>query len=443
MQSRQSERRRALIVRRKKGSILPMVVFALLFIFAFLSFSVDVMHEILKVQQMRFAARAAASSVLPVASLDADGNGQNVQVVDANGKFTNQALSNMANELNSVSGTNGVEFNSTDLSEGTISSTADNGPYLKVTAKQRDNEAMELFFIPVRYAASLMTGGATASESDLRIKIVQSAEVSCQPAVRIGPGANSSSQSRRGQEVYTARLTSFPVAIDYDDFKRVVSSSSANTTCTLRISTPGAAQYPSANMIRAYFVNLKQGGAVSDYYYDAQNSSRVDDLIGLIEYFNPSATAPQAVQVPAAVERSVQLDRFSKSALQSSDLVSVLGQLPTNKAYIFPVARVQGGTLCDVQGFAFLKLNSVSASNTDCDFSVSSGESVPVVNCSAGPSLKTIPRLDGSKLPAIFDRSNNPFAPRSFDAINNQMSGTTRGVVMAPTYSPRKSAAAG
>ncbi len=440
MQFRLSEHQRALRMRRQRGSILPVVVFALLFIFAFVSFAVDVMHEILTIQQMRFAARSAASSVLSVASIDANGFAQNSQVIDSTGKFTSQAMSKMLNELSSVSGSNGVEFDATDLAQGSANSTSDKGPYLKVTARQHDNNATEFFFIPVRYAAGMMSGGPAPGQDDLRVKLVQSAEVMCQPAIRIGPGAPSSSQTRRGQEIYTARLTSFPMVIDYDDFKRIISNAANNTNCVLQVANPGDAAITNSNVLRSYFVNEKQGGSVSNYYFDAQNPLRVDDLVGLVEYFNNTATAPQAVQIPAAVERGIQLDRFTKTVLQNTDLLEVLGQVPLNRAYIFPVARVTGGSLCEVQGFAFLKLTAITASNTNCQFSVATGESVPVLNSSAGPSLKTIPQLDGSKLPAIYDRSNNPFAPRDFDATNNQMSGAAHGVVMAPTYSPRKPA---
>ena len=445
--------------RNQRGSIMPMMAFALLFIFAFMSFSIDVMREVLAVQQLRFAARAAALDLLAMASLDANQKLQNNAVANSlDGSFSSQAMETMQTELGRINSTawnktisnieseqpaqSAVSFESEDLQGAASTSTDKSDPYLKLTARRSGEQGMNWFFLPVRFAASFMNAGSSPEQGELRTDLVQSGEIACQPAGRIGPGAPLESSTAKGQVLANARLAAFPLALNYDDFKRAQQAAgSATFSCTVQVSNPGASQQSNASDLRAYFINLRKGGTVSDYYFDAQNPARVDDLIGLIEYFNANPTATAPLQIPAAVERSVQLDRFGSSVLGNAEVLQVLAELPTNHSYIIPVCRESASpaTQCQVEGFALLKLDSVTAASTGCKFVFSMGESVPIANASCTSRLKTIPYLDGSKLPSYYDSSNNPFAPRCFDAATNTLAPRTQGVAMAPVVSPRRS----
>jgi hypothetical protein len=163
-------------------------------------------------------------------------------------------------------------------------------------------------------------------------------------------------------------------------------------------------------------------------------------LIGLLQYFDAASSVPEATLAPAAVERSVQLDRFSLSSYTGNqDLATVISQLPLNRCYIVPVVSetASTSTQCQVLGFALLNLASVSTSGGNWIFQFNIGESLPVPNAACSPGLISIPRFDGTAMPAASD-PQGPFAPRKFDLQNNILSARPLGVVLAPTVSPRK-----
>lgn len=446
-------------LRSKSGSIMPMVAFALVFVFAFLAFVMDVMREILEIQQMKHAATVAALDALPFACLDVNGMAQNSAVCNADGSFVSQAMNQMQVELQRTNGSaNGVTWNSAisnlesgqswlkgvrldpaDLAAAAQNNSSDKkDPVLQLTVRRAGSDAMNFFFLPVRFVASTLGGASAIPVEAQQTAIVQTIEVAGQPATRIGPGPALDSSSGRAQIIAAGRFATFPLAINYDDFKRALAAAGSSQSINLRVCDPNSAQLPNTSDLRAYFINLKSGGAVSSYYFDAQNPTRVNDLIGLLEYFSNPANVPEPIVTPGAVERGVQIDRFSQAAIKGNqDLAAVIGQLPSKRAYIVPVVR-EISNQCEVIGFAFLKLSGASSSNGNWTFSFSIGESLPVLNASAAPALKSIPRFDGSPLPAVYDSANNPFMPRKYDPASNTLSPRQPGLVLAPAVSPRR-----
>ncbi len=437
---------------------MPVVVFALLAIFAFLAFVMDVMRNILEIQQLKFAAKVAALDVLPFACLDANGMPQNTPVCNPDGSLTQAALSQMQAELSRTNSSGPtwnqaisnptdsgnwltpVSLQGTDLSSVAVQGSTDaQDPLIQLSVRRSGSEAIKFFLLPSLYAANMLSGSSSAPASSKQADLVQTVEVVGQPATRIGPGAALDASSGKAQVLAAGRLASFPIAINYDDFKRAVSSAGAASTSLVHLNNPGTSQYSASNEMRGYFVNLKSGGQINDYYWDAQNPSRVSDLIGLIEYFNAEQNVPEAVIEPAALERGVQLDRFASSSFSgNADLATVVSQLPTNRCYIVPVVRETVGSQCEVLGFAWLNLKSTEKKGALWDFTFSASESLPVLNASAGSGLKSIPKFDGTPLPALYDAQNNPFAMRKFNPATNTLSARPKGVVLAPTVSPRR-----
>lgn len=455
---------RAFAPRRASGSILPVVAFSLLLIFAFLAFTVDVMREFLEAGQLRFAARSAALDLLPFVCLDASGQMQNNPVCSASGAFTGTALSNLTQALNRPNGQSGeawnqatsnsesgdqnwmqgVTFSPDDLASGAaVGNVQDKqDPLLELRVNRTGENGLTLFFMPLVFAFNSSMGipvpqsAASAEQSHI-------VEVVGQPATRIGSAAPLDSISGKAQAMATARSATFPLAINYDDFKRAsLSAGSGLFSCTVHLSAPQASQLSAANDLRGYFVNLSNGSQVNASYNEAQDPARVNDLTGTLLYFDSSPSQPVSatLKLPAAVENGVQLDRFAPPAVKAnSDLSLVISQLSLNKCYIVPVVRegVSPTTQCQVLGFSLLRLTAVTATSSGWDFSFVMGESLPVLNASCS-GLKTIPNFDGTLLPSIYDAQNNPFRVRSYDANNDLIAPRPKGVVLAPVVSPRR-----
>jgi hypothetical protein len=440
------------------------VAFSLLVIFAFLAFTVDVMRGFLQAGQLHFAARSAALDLLPFACLDANGQIQNDPICSASGAFTSSAMSNLTQALNRANGSTGdvwntatgnsgsgdknwmqgVTFSADDLISGAaVGSVQDKqDPLLELQVNRSGENGLQLFFMPLVFAFNSSMGipvPQSASSADQSHLV----EVAAQPATRIGAAAPLDASSSKAQAMATARCAGFPLAINYDDFKRASKASGSSPfSCTAHLSAPQAAQGSSSSDLRGYFVNLSSGTQVNSFYNDAQNPARVNDLIGTLLYFDGSASQPVSatLKLPAAIEQGVQLDRFAPSVVKaSSDAAIVISQLALNKCYILPVVQeaVSPATQCQVVGFALLRLNGVTASSSGWDFNFVLGESLPVLNASCS-GLQTIPLFTGSKLASIYDAQNSPFRLRSYDIENNVIAPRPRGVVMAPVVSPRR-----
>ncbi len=451
---------RLLPLRRQRGSVAPLLAFSLIFVFAFLAFVMDLMREVLEIQQMKHAARAAALAILPYASLDSSGQLQNNSLIDSDGSFTETSMLSMKAELerimqselarvnqtitnpdpaNQSSWLKELSFDPADLSAAPGSSQSQ-GPYLTLTARRSDQDRFSFLFFPVVYAAANL-GGADSASTFNGVDLLQKVEVCMQPASKIGPGAPAESSGQKAAAIFNARLCSFPLVLNYDDFKRFLQNSAAQTACTIHVkSAAGSSQANTNTDMRGYFANLRSGGSTGDYYFDAQSSSRIDDLLGLFDYFNKAPVSGKSTVPPAALERGAQLDRFDIEGFDdetNNNLTATLSQLPLNRSYILPVVHESAGSICEVAGFALLRLSSFTKLDQEYSFSFTLSESLPVLNASAG-TMRSLPRLDGTQLAPFADRQTNPFLPRSFDPLNNVFSQGKAGLVMAPVLSPRK-----
>lgn len=444
---------------------MPLMAFAMVFSFAFLAFVMDVMREITILAQMKHAAAACALDLLPFAALDEHGLPDNIQVINSDGSFSSTALSSMQQELARQNGESaGTVWNSAldpgigsetnpqseirILASDMVSPSATNpnlndrnDPILQVSARRRGGQAMELLFMPVRYTAELMSGNAVPDQAR-RQDLARTAEVVAQPAVRVGAAAAPFAGSSRSQLLFNGRIAAFPLAINYDDFKRLIqsNSSAASLNASLNAKTPGSAQSPAASDLRAYFVNLKSGGTVGAYYFDAQSPQSIDQLTGLIEYFSPQASGPKALELPAAVEQDSLLDRFAVAELSSdTDFNQVLQTLPLDRCYIMPVVSENAAiaSQCHVVGFAFLKLRTLTNNSGNISLQVELGESLPLPNASAGSRFRCIPAFDGSRMSALYDAAESVFKPRDYDFANSSLSARPPGILLAPVLSPR------
>lgn len=451
--------------RSRTGSVLPVLAFSLLLIFAFLAFTVDVMREFLEAGQLHFAARSAALDMLPFACLDANGQIQNDPVCSGSGAFTGNAMSNLTQALNAPNGASAgeawnsassnsgsgdqnwmqaVNFSAEDIRSGSASGTVQDkqDPLLQLQVDRTGENGLQLFFMPLVFAFNTAMGAPVpqSAETADQSHIV---EVASQPATRIGAAAPLDASSPKAQAMAKARCAGFPLAINYDDFKRASTAAGAGSfSCTAHLSAAQSSQMSSATDMRGYFVNLSSGTQVSSFYNEAQNPARISDLIGTLMYFDSSPSQPVSatLTLPAAIERGVQVDRYAPAAVKSSsDAALVISQLSLNKCYIVPVVRegVSPSTQCQVLGFALLRLTRVAPSSSGWDFSFTLGESLPILNASCS-GQKTIPNFDGTALPSTYDAQNSPFKLRSFDVTNNVLAARAKGVVMAAVVSPRR-----
>lgn len=446
---------------------MPLVVFSLLVVLAFLGFCVDVMRQFHCVEKLRFAARAAALELLPYASLDAAGNPDNVAVCDDGGALSAVASGQIFAALNGSGGPNDNPSNSaaaetaaeqpvfildSDVQSGTQidADVADKSELLlRVTARRSGQDALRMIFMPVAYAMDLLTGSSIPPEA-LRSSQTGLAEVTGQPATRIGAAVPADAPGRRNGLIYRGRLAAFPLALEYGDFVAALPErASSPVVVSVQVVDPGSTRALAAPAlgVRAYFINNAAGSSVGGFYADAATPARMDELIGLLKYFDRSsaAPAPQALRYPAAMETGVAIDCFSsdRTSFDNTDLRAILTQIRTTAArrcFILPVVQRRGtaggSSQTQVRGFAWAKLNGITeASPGVWSFAFEINESVPVLNASCAGGFRSIPAVTGERMaPPELD---GPFRMRRLIAGSNSPEVRQRGVVLAPAVSLR------
>ncbi|MBY0545792.1 MAG: hypothetical protein K2W95_00735 [Candidatus Obscuribacterales bacterium] len=452
---------------------MPLVVFSLLVVFAFLGFCVDVMRQFHCVEKLRFAARAAALELLPYASFDAAGNPDNISCCDDGGAITSTAAAQVFAALNGSGGPNDDPSNTasagdvmdlskpaeqpvfiqdSDVQSGTqVDGSAEdkNELLLRVVARRTGQDALQMMFMPVAYAMDFLAGSAIPPEA-LRRNQTGLAEVIGQPATRIGAAVAAGASGRRNQSIYRGRLAVFPLALEYSDFVAALPERGAPpVVVSLKVVDPGAAtgSAGATPILRAYFVNSVSGASVSGYYSDAATPARFDELIGLLKYFDRSSSspAPQVLRYPQAMESGVLVDCFSsdRTSFDNADLRALLTQLRTsaaNRCFILPVVQRRGAvptaSQTQVQGFAWLKLKGITEATPGVwNFSFEINESLPLLNASCSGGLRSIPAVTGERMPA--PRTDGPFKMRKLIAGSNSPEVRPRGVVLAPAVSLR------
>lgn len=461
------QRRCLLLERDRAGTVMPLVVFSVLILFAFLSFSIDIMREFYAVDKLRYAARAAALDILPFACLDANGNPDNVPLCDNSGTLLPEPATQLSLALNRNGGLNdGDSFTNTapagdpsdssepmdrpvliDSSDIKSAAAVDSEVsektelMLRVAARRNGPQSLALLFLPVSFGAS---GAAIPGQAQSRA-LAAVTEVVGQPATRVGAAVPATAIGTRNQAMYRGRLATFPFAIEYSDFlSAVATAGSGSTSFTITATDPGSSAI--AGAARGYFINDCSGSSVGGYYSDAQTPARLDELIGLIRYFDRGAgpAIPQSVRYPAAVEAGVAVDCF-RSTLTSFDnadlraMLTDLGSTAANRCFVLPVVQQSGALPASqrqVNGFAWVKLLSlVETSPGKWNFNFQINESIPILNASCSGGMKSIPAVNGDRMAA--PSVTGPFKMRKLLAGANTLESRPRGVVLAPAVSPR------
>lgn len=450
---------------------MPLVVFSLLLLFAFMALSIDVMRQFYSIERLRYAARAAALDILPFACLDGAGNPDNVAVCNPTGDMQANTSVNLNMALARDGGPNaaGAQVNTAPAGSAVDSSRPADQPVLidsadirsaaatddeltdkselvlRVMARRNGGDALQMAFMPVLFA---VTGGAVPPEARRRDQ-AGLAEVIGQPATRIGAAVPEGATAVRNQAIYRGRLATFPVGLEYADFVGALpAAAAAPPVVSVRVVDPGAASPPSSGttLLRGYFLNDSAGSNVSGYYSDARTPPRFDELIGLLRYFDRSAgpPVPQAVRYPRAVESGVSLDCFNSTitSFNNNDLRSVVSSLAStalNRCFILPVvehAAGQPSSQISVRGFSWLKLRGVSELSPGVwNFAFEINESMPLLNCSCTGGMRSIPAVSGQRMAA--PPTNGPFHMRRLLSGGNILEPRSRGVVLAPAVSPR------
>lgn len=432
--------------RTKAGSVLPFVACCLLLIAAYLGFAVDLTRNLVAVRKAEFAADAAALYAYTMAtnsdgtysSLTAHSN-MAAAISEPNGTGPNSAAAWNEAPVGPISDTgpwnNGVTFNAADDMAFVPNAGDTTEEFLQLTARRQGPDALRQIFMPAIYAAT--ASGATSAPNKI-VSYNRLVEIVGQPATRVGAGVP---RAQSDINVFTG-FACFPLAISNAQF-----SAAANTTAPIKyvVDLVTSADTPApalAGHIKGCFVNDGPGaGVVSGAYYgSAQTSPGLDQLVGLIKYFNGIVDA--SAVPPSAVERGAALAAFdpaqSTFQLRKTEVMTALNQVKKGQFLIVPVIAADPvfGSPNTVVGFARMEVVQLvtTAANVPTSIAVelNVGASVVMRNTTTG-SLAAIPTVTGTMVPAPVA----PFLGRRYDAASNTLAKSQRGLVLAPTLSPR------
>jgi hypothetical protein len=422
--------------RGERGSIFPMVAFSLMIVIAFMSFAMDVMRTALTTRKLQFAAQVAALSGYSYA---ADQNGSYTDAT-ARQNIRNRVLVTASNSWNlAPSGPNGdvvqspVSFTDDDIV--ILDNPSDPGDLIvQVKARRDGTDSLTNFLMPAVYAF----GGAPLGVEKSRPFRV--AEIVGQPASRIGAGApiDAPSGTRNAELIGCATL---PIAISNTQFASLSNSNNATTNIIVdlvRSDSPDFASAPAAGHVRGALVNVAASGTSAQYYGGGQGSLAIDELIKLVTYFTPTPGINWLA--PGVVERGSQLSSFDPADTtfneRKSELVGKLALLTTGRTYIVPVvsANPDYANKSVVVGFARLTLvKAVNAGSSDFEIEFAIPQSAPMRNAAAASGIAAIPRGATVRLPAPIA----PFKARAWLPLTNGIEARPRGIVLAPSISPR------
>ncbi len=432
---------------RRRGSVAPFVAFSLLLVVAYVGFSTDVMRNFLCVRKLQFAADSAACYAYSCAC-------------NADGSYApDQAKANMSAALAQCGSLDSQPWNSAPSGpsdrqsaweSGVCFSGADisfvNNPnpddrselFLDVTARREGDDALRQFFLPAIYALNSLSG--VPAGADLAKPYRQSEAVG-QPASRIGQGPPPGRNDARALAL--SGFAVLPLAISNVQFETAAYPGQTRTTYVVDLfdsKSPQLLQPALPGHFKGCFVNVASRGGGAGYYGDAQGNLAIDQLIGLVKYFSPSADA--SAVPPAAVERGSKLSAFDPAdpvfLTRKAGFLSALRQMPSGRYFIVPVLSGDPSfsSLNEVVGFARLRLLQIlNQGGTELSPVFEIGESVPVKNaCHANGVAALAPASVGTPMPAPV----RPFVDRSTDTVSNFLSTRPRGVVLAPALSPRR-----
>lgn len=443
----QSKRSRALQTRAmrlrntQRGSILPLVVFSLMVMFAFLAFVVEVTRDIYTIGNIEFAAQSAALTGYSYATNNPDVTYTNASAqknitaaVIQTGNGTGGAWNVAPADGGPAAGRSAVTFQPEDVVFVSNPNSSDATDFfVQVKARRDGADGLKNIFLPVIYAFN--TGGRPKDMNEAHPYRIS--EVISQPASRIGAGAPRNASDARSADL--AGCATFPLAISNVEFQSAASASQTQKQYTIDLvsaAQAGAAAAP--GHFKGCLVNVAPTGGSNQYYGDGQGNKAIDDLSHTLEYF---AALPIISAIsPGVVERGSRIAAFDPAnqtfQQRSKQVLAKLKQLPLNRYYIFPVIQSSpsfNGNTNKVIGFARLLLQTVTSNNNSITATVRIDESVPVRNASFANGMATIPSLTGSLMPAPVA----PFLARQLDAQTQGITSRPRGVVMAPSVSPR------
>lgn len=446
----QSKRSRALTTRTmrlrntQRGSILPLVVFSLMVMFAFLAFIVDVTRDIYTINNIRFAAQSAALTGYSYAANNPDLTYTNAiaqknitAAVIQTGNGTGGAWNMAPADGGALTGRSPVTFQPQDIVFIPNPNSSDaNDFFVQVKARRDGSDGLKNIFLPVIYAFNSWSGGARSTDMN-EAHPYRISEVISQPASRIGSGPPKNATDTRSADL--AGCATFPLAISNVEFQTAAAPSQTQKQYTIDLVTAAQAAAPaSPGHFKGCLVNVAPTGGNNLYYGDGQGNKAIDDLSHTLEYF---AAVPIISAIsPGVVERGSRIAAFDPAnqtfQQRSGQLIAKLNQLQLNRYYIFPVIQSSpsfNGNTNTVIGFARLQLQTITSNKGSITVAVGIGDSVPVRNASFANGLATIPSVSGNLLPAPVA----PFIARQLNAQTQGISSRPRGVVMAPSVSPR------
>ncbi|HEY9868404.1 MAG TPA: Tad domain-containing protein [Candidatus Obscuribacterales bacterium] len=428
--------------RATRGSVLPVVTFALILVVAFLGLAIDVMRNFLAARQLQFAAQSAALYGLSFAT-NQDGTYRdedarnNVRVRIMAAGSAGAGAWNRAPAGPQDGGSqwfSPVRLSAADVTF--IDNPEDSSEFFVRVAARRDSEdALTLLFMPALHAMNSLMG-QPVPELARKASPYRVAEVVGQPASRIGPGAPlDASPGSRAAEL--ARFAALPLAVSNEQFAQAAEPGQNRTRYVVDlVSSATATQATQPGHLKGAFVNLVPGGGTSAYYGDGQGEAAIDELVRLLDYFGDGRN-PLA---PAAVERGSRLAAFDPSdpvfAARKQEIVTALRRLPLHRPYIVPVVRndPEFSSGNEVVGFARLILvQAIESGSGEIALTMQATESVPVRNASFANGARFVGSPGAVMLPAPVA----PFQARTWLVGSNGLSARPRAVVLAPSLSPR------
>jgi len=437
--------------RAGRGSVLPVVVFSLGIAAAYLALAMDVMRTVEATRQIQFAADSAALYGYSYA-VDSQRNyaPANAQVSIAQRVKSTGGDASAWNSANSGPGDGNrqgqspVSFADFDIKLATSANPLDSTDlFLQVRARRDGSDAIRLFFFPAIFAANAFLGMPVPPDLN-QAAPYRITEVVGQPASRIGAGArlDAPAGSRQADLIGFACL---PLAISNLEFAQAAGPATTQSVYPVDLVSRATGYQSTPARFAACFVNLAPTGSTSDYYGAYQGNLAIDNLTQTLRYF--AAGSAQQVVPPGIVERGAMLGGLDPAdpafVNRKAEILNAFNQLPLNRNYVVPVVRADplvGTRNNEVVGFAWLKL--VGKLNADgSDFQVSFQIGPPaetplsVRNAAVDNGLRSLVLTGGvaTRMPAPVP----PFLARRWSPDLTVLDARPRGVVLAPSPSPR------
>jgi hypothetical protein len=430
--------------RRQRGSVIPLVAFAILFLFGMLAGAVDLARNLQCIRQLEFAAEQTAmyglsqttSQVTTQPTQSTNNISKAIQF--ASDSAWNYAQAGPVNAKNRSDWSKPVIFSGADVSfiPNPANPTDVNDVFLQLTDRREGVDALTRFFMPMLYAPTSFQGGkvsATARNANVK----RTVEVISQPASRIGQGP-----PRNAVNGVPAAWAALPLAISNIQFQAASSTANKQALYTIDFVSTKTPLVQTGH-IAGCLVNLTPTGNELQYYGDGQGANAYSQLDQSLQYF--SDTVSGGTIAPGVVERGSKVAAFDPAnktfVAQQTQILKDLNGLVTPKQalHTFTVPVISqapnfNGTSNLIIGFARMQLVSFTPSaNGGFSAAIQIMESVPVRNASCANSLASVPMLTKSPMtpPAA------PFQTRTYNPDTRGITPLPHGIAMAPSLSPR------